>query len=337
MNLMNNQIVLTSLPKGKLNTTNFNFKKTMLPVPKVGEVLGRTLYIAIDAASRAWMQADTYRPILRDNELMPGLALVEVMESQVGHLKPGDLIIAETGWQTYLTIPANKLVALPEIEPLTNLLSIFGVPGLTAYFGLLQCGLPKPGDTLVVSAAAGAVGSIVGQIGKIKGCTVVGIAGGVEKCNILVEQFGFDSVVNYKEGNIEENLRLTCPNGIDIYFDNVGGSILDAVLSNMANYGRIVCCGAISQYDQKKLDVGPIGIPGQIILKSLIMKGFLLFDFLHEQDRAIQDLEKWVKSGSIIVQEDIIDGFEKLPEALVGVLNGENVGKRIVKVANRNE
>lgn len=336
MNLMNNQIVLANLPEGKLSTTDFSFKRSALPIPKAGEVLVRTLHIAIDVASRTWMQADTYRPLLQKGDLMPGLALSEVLESNVSHLKPGDLIVAETGWQTYSAIQADKLIALPEIEQITHLLSIFGVPGLTAYFGLLRCGLPKPGNTLVVSAAAGAVGSIVGQIGKIKGCTVVGIAGGTEKCNMLIDKFGFDSAVDYKKGNIEESLRMACPGGIDIYFDNVGGSILEAALSNMASYGRIICCGAVSQYDRKEPGAGPVGIPAQIILKSLIMRGFLLFDFISDQNKAIQDLEVWTRSGNIVIQEDIISGFENLPKSLVDVLNGENIGKRLVKVADRN-
>ncbi len=334
---MNNQIVLANLPQGKLSAAHFSFKQSALPVPKAGEVLVRTLYVALDAASRAWMQADTYRSVLHKGDVMPGLALAEVIESQAGHLKSGDLIIAEIGWQTYSTILADKLVALPEIESLTDHLGIFGVPGLTAYFGLLRCGLPKPGDTLVVSAAAGAVGLIAGQIGKIKGCRVVGIAGGTEKCDLLVEKFGFDLAVDYKTGNIEEKLRMACPMGIDIYFDNVGGSILEAALSNMARYGRVICCGAVSQYDSKEPGPGPVGIPGQIILKSLIMRGFLLFDFLHEQDMAIKELNTWTKSGNIVIQQDIVDGFENLPKALVGLLNGENIGKRLVKVSDRNK
>ncbi|MDR2275022.1 MAG: NADP-dependent oxidoreductase [Sphingobacterium sp.] len=334
MTLSNHQIVLAKLPSEKLNAKDFRIQQTEVPVPSEGEVLVRTLYIAIDAASRAWMQGETYRAVLREEELMPGLALAEVVESHVSHLIPGDLIIADTGWQTYATLAAYHLTSLPRMAPLTHLLSIYGVSGLTAYFGLLRCGIPKEGETLVVSAAAGAVGSLVGQIGKILGCTVVGIAGGAAKCKSVIEEFGFDAVVDYKSGNLEDQLRESCPNGIDIYFDNVGGAILDAALTLMASYGRIVCCGAVSQYDKSKPGAGPADIPGLVILKSLTIRGFLLFDFLHEKVAAIQELETWVKAGRIVVREDIKIGLEKLPEALVGVLNGENTGKCVVNIGD---
>jgi len=252
MKLNNQQIVVGNLPQENLTTEHFRFKQTEVPTPSDGEVLVKILYIAIDAASRAWMQGETYRAMLREGDIMPGLALAEVIQSRVSHLIPRDLVLADTGWQTYATLPGDQLTKQPKISPLTHLLSVFGVPGLTAYFGLLRCGLPKAGETLVVSAAAGAVGSLVGQIGKIMGCRVIGIAGGDVKCRSLIEEFGFDYAVDYKKGNLEEQLRVSCPNDIDIYFDNVGGVILDTTLKLMAPHGRIVCCGAVSQYDKNK-------------------------------------------------------------------------------------
>ncbi|WP_262010619.1 NADP-dependent oxidoreductase [Acinetobacter baumannii] len=329
-----NQIILSKLPKGKLDIYDFSIKESDLPSAKDGEISVRTLYIALDAASRAWMQGDTYRPALQAGEVMAGIALAEVIESHVPHLVKGDLVIAETGWQTHATLSADTLFALPELKPLTYLLSIYGVPGLTAYFGLLRCGKVEIGNTVVVSAAAGAVGSIVGQIAKIKGCRVIGIAGSTYKCSLLTKDFGFDEAIDYSTENLEDKLRLICPDGIDIYFDNVGGNILDAALSNMKKGGRIVCCGAISQYDSDTPKANVIGVPGQLILKSLTMNGFLLFDYLNEQPQAFHDLSRWVSSGKLRVVEEIVEGLEQLPKSLVGLLNGENIGKRIVKIAD---
>jgi len=329
-----NQIILSKLPKGKLDIHHFHIQESDLPSAKDGEISVRTLYIALDAASRAWMQGDTYRPALQAGNVMAGIALAEVIESHVPHLTKGDLVIAETGWQTHATISADALFALPTLKPVTYLLSIYGVPGLTAYFGLLQCGKVEQGNTVVVSAAAGAVGSLVGQIAKIKGCRVIGITGSTHKCDLLKKDFGFDEALDYSTGNLEDKLRLVCPDGIDVYFDNVGGNILDAALSNMKKHGRIVCCGAISQYDSDTPKANVVGIPGQLILKSLTMKGFLLFDYLDKQPEAFHDLSTWVSSGQLRVVEEIFKGLEQLPKSLVGLLNGENIGKRIVQVAD---
>lgn len=329
-----NQIILSKLPKGKLDIHHFHIQESDLPSAKDGEISVRTLYIALDAASRAWMQGDTYRPALQAGNVMAGIALAEVIESHVPHLTKGDLVIAETGWQTHATISADALFALPTLKPVTYLLSIYGVPGLTAYFGLLQCGKVEQGNTVVVSAAAGAVGSLVGQIAKIKGCRVIGITGSTHKCDLLKKDFGFDEAIDYSTGNLEDKLRLACPDGIDVYFDNVGGNILDAALSNMKKHGRIVCCGAISQYDSDTPKANVVGIPGQLILKSLTMKGFLLFDYLDKQPEAFHDLSTWVSSGQLRVVEEIFKGLEQLPKSLVGLLNGENIGKRIVQAAD---
>ena len=333
--MKNRQIILSEIPQSKLEAQHFHFQERDLPKAKSGGVLVRTLYIALDAASRAWIQGETYRPALQVGDVMAGMGLAEVVESHADHLAVGDLVIAETGWQTFSAIPADQLSALPEFKPLTYLLSIYGVPGLTAYFGLLRCGELQAGNTVVVSAAAGAVGSLVGQIAKIKGCRVVGITGSTHKCNVLTNDLGFDVALDYRNRNLKNALRSTCPNGIDVYFDNVGGGILDAVLQNMAKHGRIVCCGAISQYDASTPQANVVGIPGQLILKSITMRGFLLFDYLDEQPQAFFDLSTWVASGQLLVLEEILDGLEQLPTGLVGLLNGENIGKRMVKIADR--
>jgi NADPH-dependent curcumin reductase CurA len=329
---VNHQVILAEKPRGKLALENFQFAEAEIPKPADGEVLVRARYVSLDAANRAWMQGVTYRAALGAGEVMAGGSLAEVVESRVGHLAPGDLVFADTGWQEYAAVPAKHLDKLPKLEPLTHLLSVYGVTGLTAYFGLLRVGDPKPGETVVVSAAAGAVGSIVGQIAKIKGATVIGVAGGAEKCAWLTDELGFDGAVDYKLGDVRRALRAACPNGVDVYFDNVGGDVFEAALFNMNNHGRIVCCGAVSQYDDAPPAHGPRGVPGLIVTKRLKVDGFVVMDFYADKDAALAELHAWVEAGKIKVQEDVIDGLENLPAALIGLLAGENRGKRMVRV-----
>jgi NADPH-dependent curcumin reductase CurA len=327
----NRQIVIEQLPQGKLAPEHFSLRELPVPVPADGEVLVRTRYVSLDAANRAWMQGATYRSALKVGQVMAGGALAEVAESRAGNLSHGDLVFADTGWQDYAVLPARQLTKMAPIEPLTHLLGVYGVAGLTAYFGLLECGKPQPGETVVVSAAAGAVGEIVGQIAKIKGCRTVGIAGGTAKCQWLTEELRFDAAVDYRAGDTGRALHAACPDGIDVYFDNVGGSVLEACLFNMKLHGRIACCGAVSQYDSAT-PVGPRGVPGLIVTKRLTMQGFLVSDFYAQRERALAELKGWVESGKLKVHEDIIDGLENLPAALIGLLAGANRGKRMVKV-----
>jgi NADPH-dependent curcumin reductase CurA len=328
----NHQIVLAEIPQGKLSPEHFRAVEADRPIPEDGEVLVRILYVSLDAANRAWMQGATYRSALKAGDVMAGGALAEVVESRSPALIAGDLVFADTGWQTYATLPAKRLARLPRLDPLTHLLSVYGVAGLTAYFGLLECGRPKPGETVVVSAAAGSVGSIVGQIARLKGCRVVGIAGGAGKAALLTSELGFDAAVDYKAGDTRRALRAACPDGIDVYFDNVGGDIFEACLFNMANHGRIACCGAVSQYDGVAPKAGPRGVPGLIVTKRLHLRGFIVSDFDDQRAAALEQLTSWVESGQLKVREDVIDGLENLPAALVGLLAGENIGKRMVKV-----
>ena len=241
----NRQIILTELPQGKLAISHFRLTETDSPTPADGEVLLRTRYVSLDAANRAWMQGATYRAALGAGDVMAGGALAEVVESRATHLKPGDLVFADTGWQDYAALQAKHLTKAPDLSPHSHLLSVYGVAGLTAYFGLLECGLPKAGETVVVSAAAGSVGTLVGQIARIKGCRVVGIAGGAAKCALLVDELGFDAAVDYKAEGLRRALKAACPDGVDVYFDNVGGDVLEAALFNMNLHGRIACCGAV--------------------------------------------------------------------------------------------
>jgi NADPH-dependent curcumin reductase CurA len=329
---LNRQIVIEQLPQGRLGPEHFRLRESQAPTPADGEVLLRTRYVSLDAANRAWMQGATYRSALNAGQVMAGGALAEVTESRASHFSPGDLVFADTGWQEWAVLPARQLTKLVRVEPLTHLLSVYGVAGLTAYFGLLECGKPQAGETVVVSAAAGAVGEIVCQIARIKGCRTVGIAGGAAKCKWLTEELRLDAAVDYKAGELGRSLRAACPEGIDVYFDNVGGDILEACLFNMKLRGRIACCGAVSQYDSASPH-GPRGVPGLIVTKRLTLRGFLVSDFYQQREQALSELKGWMDSGKLKVHEDIINGLESLPAALIGLLAGQNVGKRMVKVA----
>jgi NADPH-dependent curcumin reductase CurA len=329
---VNRQILLVEKPTGKLGPEHFRLVEGPLPTPKDGEALIRVRYISLDAANRAWLQGATYRSAVEADNLMPGGGVGEVVASKAPGLKAGDFVFGETGWQDYAALPADHLMRLPRIEPLSHLVSIYGLAGLTAYFGLIEIGRPKDGETVVVSAAAGSVGSFVGQIAKIKNCRTVGIAGGPEKSRWLTEHLGYDAVVDYKAGNLSEALRAAAPKGVDIYYDNVGGNILETCLPHMNIHGRIVCCGAISQYDGAPPSAGPRGVPALLIVKRLTMQGFITGDYFGQRDRAVADLSAWLAAGRLKVEEDVIDGLENTPAALIGLLAGENRGKRMIRV-----
>jgi NADPH-dependent curcumin reductase CurA len=329
---VNRQILLVEKPAGKLGPQHFKMSEAPIPEPRDGEALLRVRYISLDAANRAWMHGATYRAAVEANTVMAGGGVAEVVSSKAAGLAPGDIVFGDTGWQDYATVPAKHLSKLPKIEPMTHLLSVYGIAGLTAYFGLLDVGKPKAGETVVVSAAAGSVGSIVGQIARIKGCRSIGIAGGKDKCTWLTSELGFDAAVDYKDGAVFKALKAAAPNGIDVYFDNVGGDILEACLAQMNNHGRIACCGAISQYDGTPSATGPRGVPGLIVVKRLVMQGFIVMDYMERRNEALRDLQSWVASGKLKVQEDVIEGLENTPKALIGLLAGENRGKRMIKV-----
>lgn len=330
----NRQFLLDSVPGGKLARDHFRLVESPVPEPAEGEALVRTRYISMDAANRAWMQGATYRSALTGGTVMAGGGIGEVVSSRTPGLAPGDLVYGGLGWQDYAALPGEELRKLERSDPLTHHLSIYGIPGLTTYFGLTECGQPRAGETVLVSAAAGAVGSLVGQVAKAMGCRTIGITGGPEKCALLTEELGFDAALDYKaEGSLRKRLREIAPDGVDVYFDSVAGDILEAAIFNMAMNGRIVCCGAIAHYDGAPPEAGPRGIPGLLVTRRLTMRGFIVFDFDDRRDAALAQLETWVREGRIHVREDIVDGFEQLPDALLGVLAGGNVGKRMVRIA----
>ena len=329
----NRQILLVEVPKDKLALEHFSLREAPIPSVNEGEVGLKVRYISLDAANRAWMQGATYRDAVVAGSVMAGAAAAEVAESKAPGFAPGDLVFADTGWQEYATLPAKRLIPLPKVEPVTHLLSVYGIAGLTAYFGLLKVAMPRMGETVVVSAAAGSVGSLAGHIAKIKGCRVVGIAGGEDKCQWVVQELGFDAAVDYKAGALFKALKAAAPSGIDVYFDNVGGDILEACLAQMNIGGRIACCGAISAYDGPAPAHGPRGVPGLIVVKRLMLKGFIVTDYFAERAEALADLRQWVGSQKLKVQEDVIEGLENTPGALIGLLAGQNRGKRMVKVS----
>src|SRR5438552_9418924 len=294
---VNRQVLLVEKPTGKLGPEHFKLVNGSIPEPKDGEVLVQARYISLDAANRAWMHGATYRAAVEANTVMAGGSIAEVVSSKAPGLAPGDIVFGDTGWQDYAAVPARHLTKMPRLEPITHLLSVYGIAGLTAYFGLLRIGRPQPGETIVVSAAAGSVGSFVGQIGKIKGCRVVGIAGGAAKCDWLVNELGFDAAVDYKAGSVHATLKAAVASGIDVYFDNVGGDILEACLALMNVRGRIVCCGAVSAYDGAAPAAGPRGVPCLIVVKRLLMQGFIVTDYFDERQVAVAELRRWVQTG----------------------------------------
>jgi len=328
----NTQIVLVERPNGPLREAHFQVRSGDVPCPIDGQVLVRNVLLSLDAANRAWMQGATYKDAVNPGDVMHGYAIGEVVESKSPAFATGDIVGAELGWQQYAALPAKSLVRCLPHRPLSHLLSILGIAGKTAYHGLLNVAGIRTGETLVVSAAAGSVGSLVGQIGKIKGAKVIGIAGGPEKCAWVVAELGFDACIDYKAGDVSQGLRKNCPDGIDVYFDNVGGPVLQAALFAMKLHGRIACCGAVSQYDTGDFS-SPLGIPGLLVVKRIRMEGFIVMDFAERDADAERDLAAWSADGKIKVVEDILEGIESAPRGLIGLLAGENRGKRMVRIA----
>lgn len=278
------------------------------------------------------MQGATYREAVKAGDVMHTCALAEVVASDDPNYAPGELVTAESRWADYALVKARHAAKIKPVGPLAHELSVYGIAGKTAYHGLLGVGRPRVGETVVVSAAAGSVGICVGQIARASGCRVVGIAGGAEKCAWVCTELGFDACIDYREKGLFGRSREACPDGIDIYFDNVGGVILETALFQMNMKGRVVCCGAVSQYNETS-PAGPRNLPGMVVVKRLRMEGFIVMDFHEDDAKAQSDLERWVAGGEIKAVEDIFDGLERAPAALVGLLSGDNRGKRLVRVS----
>jgi NADPH-dependent curcumin reductase CurA len=329
---MNRQWLYAKQPQGKIAPDTFQWHEGAIPAPRDGEALVRTRMLSLDPANRAWMMGKTYRDALQPGQVMSGFAVGEVVESRAPGLAKGDIVEGDWGWQDYAALPARRLTRRTTEAPLELLIGPLSVTGLTAYFGLLEVGRPKPGDTVLVSAAAGAVGTMVGQIARLAGCRVVGTAGGQDKCDWLVRELGFDAAVDYKAGGMRRAIAAAAPQGIDVYFDNTGGPVLEAALSLMNLRGRIVCCGNASQYDVEKPAPGPMAVPGLVVTKRLRMEGFIVMDFYDRRAEAEARLASWIKDGKVKAIVDIVDGLDKAPQALIGLFEGRNRGKMAVRV-----
>ena len=328
----NRQILLAERPAGRLEERHFKAVDGTIGQPGPGEVLCRTVLLSIDPANRAWMRGRTYREQVGEGDVMAGFTLAEVVAENGAGIPPGTVVACESGWQEYAIHPATRVRPLSVRGPLTHHMSVLGVNGLTAYFGLLEIGRPKAGETVVVSAAAGATGNVVGQIASIMGCRVIGIAGSDEKNEMLRRDLGFDGAVNYRNPTFREDLRALCPDRIDVYFDNVGGPILDTVLPMMNLHGRVVCCGAVSQYDSDGPPVGSRLVPGLVVVSRLRLEGFIVSDYEDRWPEGEARLAEWVASGELKVLEEVLDGLDSAPGALIGLLAGANTGKRMVRV-----
>jgi len=331
---MNRQWRLAARPVGNFKESDFEFTREPVPALKAGELLVHNLYLSLDPTNRGWAnEADTYLPAVKLGDVMRGGAIGVVEESRNPNFKAGDHVSGLLGWQEYAISDGTGLGKLPEIPglPLTAHLGLFGHIGLTAYYGLLDVGQPKAGETLVVSAAAGAVGSLVGQIGKIVGCRVVGIAGSDEKCRWLTEDLGFDAAINYKKENVLEALKRECPNGIDVDFENVGGEILDSVLALINLGARISLCGMISQYNATEQMPGPYNL-WMLIVRRARIQGFLVSDYMGRAVEAMTALGRWLMEGKIKYRVDVVEGLEQAPRAVNKLFDGSNQGKLVVKV-----
>ncbi len=328
----NQQWIYARKPNAQVGPGNFDLHQAPMPQPKDGEVLVRTTLLSLDPASRAWMQGQTYRSMLNPGDVMAGWGIGEVVASNAHGFAPGDLVSGEYGWQQYAALPARALTKHDKAHKPEHILGVLGITGLTAYFGLLDVGKPRPGETVLVSGAGGAVGTIAGQIARLMGCRVVGTTGGADKCKWLTDELGFDAAVDYKSGNLHRAIKDACPNGVDVYFDNTGGEVLAAALSRMNVYGRVACCGAISNYDTGTPAPGPAGVPGFLVTKRIRMEGFVVMDFYNRRREAEAALAAWVEQGKIKAAVDVVEGFEKMPEALAGMFAGANRGKLMVRV-----
>jgi len=330
----NRQWHLMRRPKGNLSPDDFAWATGPVPSPGPGEVLVRHELMSIDAANRAWMSPiPTYLPPVELEGVMRGFGIGTVLESNDPALKPGDRVEGLLNWQDAAVVPGRELRKLPAEVPASSQLNVLGITGKTAWFGLFEIGRPRPGETVVVSAAAGAVGSVVGQLARMAGARVVGIAGSPEKCRWLTGELGYDAAVNHRDPEMAKALRAACPRGIDLYFDNVGGDVLEAVLFQLRSGGRVVCCGSVSTYDTGAPPPGPRGIPGLLVVKRLRLEGFIVTDYEHRYAEAEKALNALVQAGRLVVAEDMHDGLEQAPQALIGLLAGENRGKVMVRIA----
>lgn len=333
---VNHRLVLARRPVGEPQETDFRMEQEAVPTPGPGQVLLRTLWLSLDPYMRGRMSdAPSYVPPVAIGEVMTGGAVSEVVASHNDKFRPGDLVVGGTGWQSYAAVDAKAVRKLERgAQPASTALGVLGMPGMTAYCGLLNIGQPKPGETVVVAAASGPVGSMVGQIAKLRGARAVGIAGGEEKC-AYVRSLGFAECVDHRAPDLADRLKQACPKGIDVYFENVGGKVWDAVVPLLNPFARVPVCGLIAQYNQTAPSPGPdrsAGLMRAVLTKRLTLRGFIVFDFASQEAEFLREVGAWVASGQIKYREDIVEGLEHAPAAFIGMLNGKNFGKLVVRV-----
>jgi NADPH-dependent curcumin reductase len=338
MTQVNRQVVLASRPVGEPKTSDFKMVEGVAREPEAGEVLCRSIYLSLDPYMRGRMSAaKSYAKPVEVGDVMEGGVVGEVLTSKYPGIEIGDVVLGAGGWQEYFTLPGASLRKLdPERTPISTALGVLGMPGVTAYTGLLNIGKPESGETVVVAAASGAVGSAVGQIAKIKGARAVGIAGSAEKCGFVVDELGFDACIDHSDPDFKDQLQNACPNGIDVYFENVGGPVFKAVLPLLNQFARVPVCGVISHYNDTALPDGPDAtslILRSALVKRLTIRGFLVFDFVDQEAEALEQLTQWVSDGRLKYREDFVSGLGAAPEAFIGLLKGKNFGKLIVEVS----
>lgn len=332
MNASNIQICLARRPSGWVRETDFNVVRTGIPNPGEGQILLKNLYLSLDPYMRLRMDdAKSYAPPVEIGAVMVGGTVSEVIESRHPGYRPGDTVTGMAGWQLYGLSDGKMLRQVdPALAPLSAALGVVGMPGVTAWVGLLDIGIPKAGETVIVSAASGAVGSVAGQIAKIKGCRVVGIAGGAAKCEYVTRELGFDACIDYRSGDLHGQLAVACPHGVDVYFDNVGGEILDTILRLLNPFARIALCGLISQYNE----VEKTGLKNvrSLLVDRVRLQGFIVSDHLNRFPPALAELGQWYKEGKLKYRESVAHGIENAPKAFIGMLKGENFGKQVVNL-----
>src|ERR1700757_3887291 len=339
--LKNRRILLARRPAREPSESDFTFSEGTLEDPQSGQMLLRTLWLSLDPYMRGRMSdRKSYASPVGIGDVMVGGTVSEVVASNREGFIPGDIVEGRTGWQEYaLSDGAGMQKVDPSLAPISAALGVLGMPGRTAYFGLLSVGEPKPDETVVVSAAAGAVGAIVGQLAKIKGCRVVGIAGAPEKCAYVVNELGFDECVSHREPDLAERLEKACPKGIDVYFENVGGKVFEAVLPVLNDFARIPVCGLIAHYNDTELPAGPNQVPllmRAILTHRLTVRGFIRGDFLDQQASFFEDMSRWIREKRIKYREDIVEGLENAPRAFLKLFRGENFGKLLVRPRREN-
>ncbi len=330
----NRKITLKSRPSGYPQESDFELEEERIPQPGEGEVLIKSIWLSLDPYMRGRMRdAASYAPPVELGSVIVGGAVGRVVESRTPAFQVGDIVEGPLGWQEYAVSDGRNLRSVdPALGPLSTAVGVLGMPGMTAYFGLLDVGRPQPGDTVVVSAASGAVGQLVGQIAKIVGCRVIGFAGSDEKTGYIVNELGFDVGVNYKTQNVAAELAKACPLGVNVYFDNVGGDVTDAVMENLADFARIVVCGQISQYNLEQPAMGPRNMR-MLTVHQARMEGFLVSQFAGRHDEGRMRMAQWIREGKVKYKEDVVVGLENAPSAFIGMMRGANFGKLLVKVS----